>query len=68
MQSGLILWESIGLGGFVSFFCFVLNISLMPSQVPIGSGLSDGLEYPINPRFDSEGRLRKRSQWPEGLR
>ncbi|PPQ80332.1 hypothetical protein CVT25_003615 [Psilocybe cyanescens] len=29
---------------------------------------SSGLEYPVNPRFDFEGRWRKRSEWPEALR
>jgi palmitoyltransferase len=37
-------------------------------QVPIGRGLRDGLSYPINPRFDSDGWLRRRSEWPEDLR
>ncbi|CAA7262198.1 unnamed protein product [Cyclocybe aegerita] len=35
---------------------------------PIGRSLSDGLSYPVNPRFDSEGRWRRRSEWPEHLR
>lgn len=36
--------------------------------VPIGRGLSDGLTYPVNPRFDEEGRWRSRAEWPEELR
>ncbi|KAF8816885.1 zf-DHHC-domain-containing protein [Phlegmacium glaucopus] len=35
---------------------------------PVGRGQSDGLMYPVNPRFDSEGRWRKRADWPEELR
>jgi palmitoyltransferase len=36
--------------------------------VPIGHSLSDGETYPVNPRFDSEGRWRRRAEWPSGLR
>ncbi|KAH9477093.1 Palmitoyltransferase PFA3 [Psilocybe cubensis] len=32
------------------------------------NGGSNGLEYPVNPRFDFEGRWRKRSEWPAALR
>ncbi|KIY48570.1 zf-DHHC-domain-containing protein [Fistulina hepatica ATCC 64428] len=32
--------------------------------LPIGHSLSDGLQYPVNPRFDVEGRLRPRYYWP----
>ncbi|KAJ6625954.1 DHHC palmitoyltransferase-domain-containing protein [Mycena sp. CBHHK59/15] len=35
---------------------------------PIGGPLSDGLSYPVNPRFDAQGRWRRRSEWPEALR
>ncbi|KAF6750358.1 vacuole protein [Ephemerocybe angulata] len=38
-------------------------------MVPIGKSPSDGLEYPVNPRFDPvSGRWRRREQWPEELR
>ncbi|KAF6749700.1 DHHC palmitoyltransferase-domain-containing protein [Ephemerocybe angulata] len=37
--------------------------------LPIGKSASDGLEYPVNPRFDPvSGRWRRREQWPEELR
>ncbi|KZP33218.1 zf-DHHC-domain-containing protein [Athelia psychrophila] len=36
--------------------------------LPIGRSESDGLSYPINPRFDAEGRMLPRSQWPAELR
>ncbi|KAF8970663.1 DHHC palmitoyltransferase-domain-containing protein [Flammula alnicola] len=35
---------------------------------PVGRSDNDGLSYPVNPRFDSEGRWRKRAEWPEDLR
>jgi palmitoyltransferase len=37
-------------------------------EVPIGRSASDGLDYPINPRFDNDGRWRRRPEWPEELR
>ncbi|GBE86951.1 hypothetical protein SCP_1001950 [Sparassis crispa] len=36
--------------------------------LPIGRSSSDGLSYPHNPRFDSEGRWRPRNEWPAELR
>jgi palmitoyltransferase len=36
--------------------------------LPIGRSLSDGSTYPVNPRFDSEGRWRRRAEWPPELR
>lgn len=37
--------------------------------LPIGkSGEGDGLDYPVNARFDEGGRYRRRSEWPEELR
>ncbi|KDR78257.1 hypothetical protein GALMADRAFT_245344 [Galerina marginata CBS 339.88] len=36
--------------------------------LPIGRSGSDGVVYPVNPRFDSEGRWQRRSEWPEELR
>jgi len=35
---------------------------------PIGRSLDDGLSYSVNPRFDEEGRWRRRDEWPEALR
>ncbi|KAJ6554392.1 DHHC palmitoyltransferase-domain-containing protein, partial [Mycena capillaripes] len=31
---------------------------------PIGAPLGDGLHYRPNPRFDADGRWRRRSEWP----
>ncbi|KAJ7603217.1 DHHC palmitoyltransferase-domain-containing protein [Mycena polygramma] len=35
---------------------------------PIGAPLGDGLNYRPNPRFDPDGRWRRRSEWPAELR
>ncbi|KAK0480312.1 zf-DHHC-domain-containing protein [Armillaria novae-zelandiae] len=35
---------------------------------PVGRGLSDGLNYTANPRFDEAGRWRRRKDWPVELR
>ena len=32
--------------------------------VPVGRSPVDGLSFPLNPRFDSEGRWRPRREWP----
>ncbi|KAH6907326.1 vacuole protein [Coprinopsis sp. MPI-PUGE-AT-0042] len=36
--------------------------------LPIGKSESDGLDYPVNPRFGPEGKWRRREQWPAELR
>ncbi|CAK5271297.1 unnamed protein product [Mycena citricolor] len=36
--------------------------------LPVGRPLGDGLDYKPNPRFDEQGRWRRRSEWPGGLR
>ena len=46
-----------------TFFRFLMN-----DVVPIGRSLSDGLAYPVNPRFHPDGRWRRREEWPEELR
>ncbi|KAJ7061765.1 zf-DHHC-domain-containing protein [Mycena amicta] len=35
---------------------------------PIGRPLGNGLTYRPNPRFDADGRWRRRVEWPEALR
>ncbi|KAJ7206661.1 DHHC palmitoyltransferase-domain-containing protein [Mycena pura] len=35
---------------------------------PVGAPLGDGLDYRPNPRFDANGRWRRRSEWPAELR
>jgi palmitoyltransferase len=37
------------------------------AAVPLGGPVSDGLDYPVNPRFDAEGRLRPKKEWPAEL-
>ncbi|KAJ7832309.1 hypothetical protein B0H13DRAFT_2371016 [Mycena leptocephala] len=41
---------------------------LSPPPIPIGAPLGDGLHYVPNPRFDADGRWRRRSEWPAELR
>lgn len=36
--------------------------------LPVGRGLEDGLNFPTNPRFDNQGRWRRRREWPSDLR
>lgn len=36
--------------------------------LPLGRSMSDGLDYPLNPRHGPEGQWRRRSEWPEELR
>ena len=52
-------------GSSASLLCRLLTNLLV---VPVGRGHNDGLTYPVNPRFDGEGRWRKRVDWPEELR
>lgn len=48
-------------------FRFILrNLRLL--SVPIGRSEGDGLTYPVNPRFDADGRWRRRKDWPPELR
>ncbi|KAG1896241.1 DHHC palmitoyltransferase-domain-containing protein [Suillus fuscotomentosus] len=35
--------------------------------LPVGHGLDDGMNFPTNPRFDKEGRWRRRREWPSDL-
>ncbi|KAL4077514.1 zf-DHHC-domain-containing protein [Scleroderma citrinum] len=37
-------------------------------MVPVGLSPGDGMDFPVNPRFDSQGRWRRREEWPEYLR
>jgi len=46
----------------------VMGVSWLGWIFPVGRGLGDGLTYPVNPRFDEEGRWRRRAEWPEELR
>ncbi|OCH92562.1 zf-DHHC-domain-containing protein [Obba rivulosa] len=35
--------------------------------LPLGRSPADGLSYPVNPRFDEDGRWRPRREWPPEL-
>ncbi|KAG1856741.1 DHHC palmitoyltransferase-domain-containing protein [Suillus subluteus] len=36
--------------------------------LPVGRGLEDAVNFPTNPRFDKQGRWRRRREWPSDLR
>lgn len=67
-------WESVMGQSIWSWFCEFHNaIVLLPQldlffQVPIDQAGDDGLDYSVNPRFDDQGRWRKRAEWPPHLR
>jgi len=46
----------------------VMGHSIWSWLLPIGKAENDGLNYPVNPRFDNQGRWRKRAEWPPHLR
>ena len=69
-------WESVMGQSVWTWFCkwwqpdcttSQLN-SFFKRQVPVGKAENDGTNYPINPRFDAQGRWRKRAEWPVHLR
>ena len=71
---GWMLWGKMFGAGFVSALSVIrLSPQLFLAQsftdtdistVPVSRGLNDGLSYPVNPRFDADGRWRRRSEWP----
>ncbi|KAG8721004.1 palmitoyltransferase pfa5 [Ceratobasidium sp. 395] len=46
----------------------VMGHSVWEWLLPIGRSPNDGMNYPVNPRHDHDGRWRPRSEWPEELR
>jgi len=46
----------------------VMGQSVWSWFFPIGAAEDDGLDYPVNPRFDDQGRWRRRAEWPSHLR
>ncbi|KAF9525142.1 DHHC palmitoyltransferase-domain-containing protein [Crepidotus variabilis] len=46
----------------------VMGVNKLGWLLPFGVSQSDGLEYPMNPRFNGEGVLQKRVKWPKELR
>ncbi|TFK36057.1 DHHC palmitoyltransferase-domain-containing protein [Crucibulum laeve] len=63
-SEGHIWWLGSGSKGWKD----VMGNSIWGWFLPIGRSLSDGLDYPVNPRFDEQGRWRRRAEWPEELR
>jgi len=45
----------------------VMGKSIWGWFLPVGRSQSDGLTYPVNPRFDEHGRWRRRIDWPKHL-
>lgn len=43
----------------------VMGKSQVGWVLPIGGPVDQGVEYEVNPRFDEEGRWRRRSEWPQ---
>jgi len=76
LGSGRENWESVMGQSVYSWFrefrCSVVLPCVLTSpfsyQVPVGKAENDGLDYPVNPRFDDQGRWRKRAEWPPHLR
>lgn len=67
---GKLSWDTAYGDGSVSVECSaVLGACQVtePSAVPIGRTPTDGVNWPTNPRFDSEGRWRPRRAWPPEL-
>ncbi|KAF8900441.1 DHHC palmitoyltransferase-domain-containing protein, partial [Gymnopilus junonius] len=68
-------WGRIGKEGYIWWmgnkyeqWVDVMGKNWLGWILPIGRPGGDGLDYPVNPRFDSLGRWRRRSEWPEELR
>jgi len=63
-KEGHIWWLGSGKAGWED----VMGTNKWGWILPIGRSKSDGLMYPPNPRFDGQGRWRRRPDWPEELR
>jgi len=63
-REGNIWWK----GNKYAEWVEVMGDSWLGWIFPVGRGLNDGLTYSVNPRFDEEGRWRRRADWPEELR
>ncbi|KAI0077000.1 zf-DHHC-domain-containing protein [Panus rudis PR-1116 ss-1] len=62
-QEGHIWW----LGSYRKNWEYVMGRHVWEWFLPIGRGGDDGLSYPVNPRFDAQGRWRPRREWPKEL-
>ena len=77
-RTGSTEWARTRGVGFVSVWPLVYAVLLLPPDpdarlllfisVPIGRSEGDGLTFPVNPRFDADGRWRRRKDWPPELR
>jgi len=63
-KEGYIWWKGSAYEEWVD----VMGRNRLGWILPIGRSGRDGLDYPVNPRFDSEGRWRRRAEWPLELR
>ncbi|KAF9450518.1 zf-DHHC-domain-containing protein [Macrolepiota fuliginosa MF-IS2] len=61
---GSIWWTGSWKQGWIN----VMGTNVLGWILPIGRGKGDGLSYPVNPRFDEQGRLRRRADWPAEFR
>ncbi|KAF9646143.1 zf-DHHC-domain-containing protein [Thelephora ganbajun] len=64
MIEGNIWWLGSGQKNWES----VMGESVWSWFIPVGKAENDGLDYPVNPRFDDQGRWRRRREWPVHLR
>jgi len=55
------------LGGTKENWVDVMGHNPLGWFLPIGRSMGDGLQYPVNPRFDEEGRWKRRVDWPKEL-
>ncbi|KDQ55985.1 hypothetical protein JAAARDRAFT_158736 [Jaapia argillacea MUCL 33604] len=68
-------WGRIGkegnlwwLGGWKENWVSVMGGEPLGWFLPIGKRHENGMEYPMNPRFDEQGRWRRRVEWPKEVR
>jgi len=62
-KEGNLWWLGSGEKGWVD----VMGSNPLGWFLPIGQSLNDGMTYPVNPRFDEQGRWRRRIEWPKEL-
>ncbi|KAI6101770.1 DHHC palmitoyltransferase-domain-containing protein [Pisolithus croceorrhizus] len=63
-KEGNIWW----LGSYRANWEAVMGKNVWWWLLPVGRCPDDGVNYPVNPRFDSQGRWRRREEWSEELR
>ncbi|CAL1698197.1 unnamed protein product [Somion occarium] len=55
------------LGSYRRNWEYVMGHSVWEWFLPIGRSEGDGVNFPLNPRFDKDGRWRPRREWPKEL-